>query len=320
MNINSQLRQLTFWEYIQSPLEGAEEKRKSHRTERQVDSAVSSKGRLKDLQASSCQLQLFVMEGSQVIPNVTILSDNLNTCASTTRAQNLFQKLESGSILSGENLSTFWNELSSRISSGLSLPTATDSVDLDGNWLSGIAYTMQSNSWFKMFSSSVGNKSLFRICCPASTVSVVGSAVCESTEKKKALQYGKNPLRQRNKPKPNSVLKIPLFPDRQQHLIWKQWLAAYRWVYNQCVEFYNQSRSLAPKQSLDQYIQQLQSLPLNEWTKCLGNTRQEDVCEALSASRKSRKTNGGKDKLRFRSCQNKSQAIQFNPGAYRNGK
>jgi len=260
------------------------------------------------------------MQESKAIPNLTILSDKLNTGASNTRAQNLFQKLSSGSILDGENLSPFWNELSSRISSGLSLPTATDSVDLDGNWLSGYAKTMQSNSWFKTFSSSVQNKSKFKICCPSDVAAVVGYAASESISQKKTRCYGKNPLRQSNKPKPNNVLKIPLFPDRQQHLIWKKWLAAYRWVYNQCVEFYNQGRSLAPKQSLDQYIQQLQSLPLNEWTKCLGNTRQEAVCEALSASRQSRKANGGKCYLRFRSCQNKSQTIQFNPGAYRNGK
>ena len=271
------------------------------------------------MQASSCQLQLFVMEGSQVIPNVTLLSDNLNTCASTTRAQNLFQKLSSGSILDGENLSPFWNELSSRISGGLSLPTATDSVDLDGNWLSGIAYTMQSNSWFKTFSSSARNKSLFKICCPSSTVSALGSTVYESTKKNEARKYGKNPFKRSQNITPNSVMKIPLFPEPELHRIWKRWLAAYRWVYNQCIEFYNYNRVLPEGQSLDQYIQQLQSLPKNEWTKCLGKTRQEAVCEAQNARRQSRKANNGKTCLRFRSCRSFSQAIQLKNDAYRKG-
>jgi len=51
----------------------------------------------------------------------------------------------------------------------------------------------------------------------------------------------------------------------------------------------------------------------------LGNTRQEAVCEATSACRQSRKANAGKCYLRFRSCRNKSQAIQFKNSAYKNG-
>ena len=132
MNIIPQPKQLTFWEYTQSLSEGGKEKGKSRRTGRRGGNAVSSKGKSKDLQASSCQLQLFAMQGCQVIPNVTILSDNLSTCASTIQRQNSFLKLSEGLILDGENLSPFWNELSSRISSGLLLPTATDSADLEG--------------------------------------------------------------------------------------------------------------------------------------------------------------------------------------------
>ncbi len=319
MSIIPQPKQLTFWEYIQNSSEGGNEKAKSRGTGRRVGSAVSSKGKSKDLQASSCQLQLFVMQGSQVIPNVTILSDNLNTCASTIQKRSSFLRLEEGLILDDANLKPFWNELSSRISSGLSLPTATDSADLDGNWLSGYANTMQSNSWFSMNSSSARNKSLFRICCPSSIASVLGSSVCENTEKKSAKKYGKNPFKRSRNVQPNSVKKIPLFPEPELYAIWKKWLAAYRWVYNQCVEFYNYNRVLPEGQSLDQYIQQLQNEPKNEWTKCLGKTRHEAVCEAISASRQSRKANGGKGWLRFRSCRSKSQVIQFKNDAYRNG-
>ncbi|MGK7904133.1 MAG: RNA-guided endonuclease InsQ/TnpB family protein [Hormoscilla sp.] len=178
---------------------------------------------------------------------------------------------------------------------------------------------MRSNSWFSTSNNLVQNKSLFRICCPSSTVSVIGSTVGESTEKKSAKKYGKNPFKRSHNVPPNSLLKIPLFPEPELHVIWKKWLAAYRWVYNQCVEFYNNNRSLSEGQSLDQYIQQLQTNPKNSWTKCLGNTRQEAVCEAQNASRQSRKANGGKCFMRFRSCRNKSQAIQFKNTAYRNG-
>ncbi len=95
-------------------------------------------------------------------------ADNLSTCASTIQRRNSFLKLEEGLILDGEKLKPFWNELSSRISSGLSLPTAIDSADLDGNWLSGYANTMRSNSWFSTSNNSVQNKSLFWIFCRSS--------------------------------------------------------------------------------------------------------------------------------------------------------
>lgn len=228
------------------------------------------RGNCADLQASRYQLQLLAMQGSQIIPNIKILSDNLNTCATTIQKRNLFHKLSEGLILDGENVSPFWNELSSKLSSGLSLPTATDSALKATNWLSGYASTMQSNSWFR----SVQSKSLFRILCPASTASVLGATAWLSTEKKSAIKYEKNPFKKSQKVPPNSILKIPLFPEPELHAIWKQWMAAYRWVYNQCVEFYNSNRVLAEGQSLDQYIQGLQKLPKNQWTKCLASILQ----------------------------------------------
>jgi len=294
-----------------------ERKITSHRTEGGIGGTREKKSI--DSQSNQQQLELFATRGSQLIPNAKILSDNLSSCAATTRAQNLFRKLETDSILDGENLAPFWNELSSAMSIGLSLPTKTDYAVRDENWLSKYASIMQSNSWFSTRAVSVQSKSLYRICCPSSTASVLGYTVNENIKEKKARSYGKNSFKRSKNITPNSVLKIPLFPEPELHKIWKRWLAAYRWVYNNCVEFYNNNRSLSDGQSLDQYIQQLQNLPENEWTKCLGNTRQEAVCEAQNASRQSRKVNGGKCSLRFRSCKNKSQAIQFKNSAYKNG-
>ncbi|MGK7900586.1 MAG: RNA-guided endonuclease InsQ/TnpB family protein [Hormoscilla sp.] len=265
---------------------------------------------------SSHQLELFAIHGTEIIPNVTLLGNNLNLCANSIQNRKTFQKLSEGLILDNGNLTPFWNELSSRISNGLSLPTETDSVRYE-NWLNVYARAIESNSWFSATGSSVHGKSLFKIKCPASTDSILGTTVCE--EKKKSRKYGNNPFKKSQNIQPNSIKKIPVFPEPELHVIWKQWLAAYRWVYNQCIEFYNNNRALPEGRSLDQYIQQLQSEAKNEWTKCLGKTRQEAVCEAQSASRQSRKANGGKGWLRFRSCRSKSQVIQFKNDAYRNG-
>ena len=143
---------------------------------------------------------------------------------------------------------------------------------------------------------------------------------CEDTKKKSVKKYGKNPYKKSKKVQPNSLLKVPVWPSIELHKIWKQWLAAYRWVYNQCVEFFNQQQVLPKGKSLDQVIQIRQTEPENEWSKCLGKTRQEAVGEAEQAYKQAKAANQAKIfQLRYRSCRDKSQTIQFKNDAYRNG-
>lgn len=268
------------------------------------------------------QLELFVTQELALVPNVTILSDNLNSCAQNTQRLSTFQKLEVDSILRGNGSSPFWNELSATISSGLSWPTPTASPGLDLSWLGGYAKNMMLNSWFSTNVSSVLNKNLYQICCPSFIASVLGFTASESTESKLDLSYGKNPFKKSQNVTPNSVVKVPIFPCEKLHFIWKQWLAAYRWVYNKCIELLVGGFRATKECSLDQKIQGIQP----EWTKSLGKTRQEAVCEAQSAYHQARKARESKPKIergqfkmRFRSCRDKSQTIQFKNDAYRDG-
>jgi len=266
------------------------------------------------------QLPLFVMQGCRAIPNETILRDRLNYCSQDSQKQKSYQKLAADLILSGNDSSPFWTEFAQVISNALSLPTQTDSLDLDLNWSSGYANVTSANSWFSMTASNLPNKNSFKICCPSSTASVRGFMGCEDTKKKSGKKYGKNPYKRSQKVQPNSVFKVPVWPTPELHKIWKQWLAAYRWVYNQCVEFFNHQRTLPKGKSLDQLIQSQQVQPENEWTKCLGKTRQEAVCEAELAYKQAYSANNSPSvQLRYRSCRNKSQVIQFKNDAYRNG-
>ncbi|MBR8838589.1 MAG: transposase [Stigonema ocellatum SAG 48.90 = DSM 106950] len=138
--------------------------------------------------------------------------------------------------------------------------------------------------------------------------------------------YGKNQYKKSQNQPPNSLAKIPIYPCEDLHKIWKQWLAAYRWVYNQCVEFLNSGLKLPKGLSLDQHIQNLQRFPYLEWTQCLGKTRQEAVCEAEQAFRQALRAMNRKPKkertsvrLKFRSCRDNSEAIKFKNDAYKSG-
>lgn len=326
MSISPQPKQLEFWESTPNLSEGGIELEKSKRTVPQAGKDVSSKRKLKGSAEENEQLELFVTRGSVLVPSVTILSDNLNTCANDIQRLKSFQKLGQDSILRGENCSPFYNELCSMIFSALSLPTPIGYADLDLNWLGGFANRMSANSWFSTTVNSAPNKSLWQICCPSSTVSLLGFTDSENIEKKLELSYGLITYKKSQKIQPNSVSKIPILPSKELHLVWKQWLAAYRWVYNQCIEFFNSGLSLPKGLSLDQHIQNLQQFHHNEWTKCLGKTRQEAVCEAEQARKQAKrawialpKELRGFFNMKFRSCRNKSQVIQFKCDAYKDG-
>lgn len=315
-------KQLGFWESIPSLSDGGRKKRKSKRTGLQEVKEGFSKKKSKDLLDMNRQLELFVTQESVLLPSATILSDKLNSCAQDTQRLSAFQRLEADSILRGSACLPFWNELSAAISTGLSWPTLTGSSDLDLNWLDGYVKSMTLNSWFSTTVSSVQNKNLFQICCPSSIASVAGFTDSENTENKLARSYGKNPFKKSQNVSPNSVVKIPVFPCKELHIIWKQWLAAYRWIYNKAIELLVGGFKSAQGNSLDQQLQAIQP----EWTKCLGKTRQEAVCSAQSAYRQARKVQAikpkkerGAFKMRFRSCRDKSQVIQFKNDAYRDG-
>jgi len=124
MSIIPQSKQLTFWEYIQSPSEGGNEKVKSHRTEPQVGSydVPRELSRTKGGHRRFLKREIERFAGIE-LPTTTVCyakvssysqrddarADNLNICAPTIQRRNSFHKLESSLILDGENLSPFWN-------------------------------------------------------------------------------------------------------------------------------------------------------------------------------------------------------------------
>ncbi len=264
MNISHHAKQLGFWESTPSLLGDGKKRAKSKRTVLQEVKGVSSEQRSKSLAEESGQLELFAMQGSALVPNVTILSDNLNTLANDTQRLSAFVKLEADSILRGRNCSPFYNELCNMIFKGLSLPTLTDSADSDLNWLGGYANKMSANSWFSTTVNSHQSRNSWQICCPSSTVSLLGFTDSENSREKSGRSYGQNPFKTRQHLTPNSVVKIPVFPCEALHKTWKQWLAAYRWVYNQCIQFFNSGFVLPKGLSLDQHIQSLQQISENE--------------------------------------------------------
>ncbi|MGB5631638.1 MAG: transposase [Waterburya sp.] len=95
--------------------------------------------------------------------------------------------------------------------------------------------------------------------------------------------------------------------------MWKQWLAAYRWIYNWTMA--------QLKSGSNQSAFNLQSLARGserpDWVKELpGHQLQEAVADAVDAYKQAKK-NGGDGK--FKSCRSYSQVIKFKVGNFKNG-
>ncbi len=107
------------------------------------------------------------------------------------------------------------------------------------------------------------------------------------------------------------MLKIRVYPTRELHKVWKQWLAAYRWVFNWAISELKQGFS----GDLAKSYRASNSIPF--WVRFLPGHQAQEACdEALDAHRQA-KRNGGV--ARFKSSRASSQTIQFKVGNYKRG-
>lgn len=281
----------------------------------QVDKGATTSKKLKKPQDNPDQLSLFAMRESALIPSVTILSDKLNSFVQDFQVRNFYQKLEVGLILGGENSLPFWTEFSMAMSNALWLPTPTDLYDLGLSWLSGSAKRQDANSWFSMNANSAQNKNSLQICCPSSIASVAGFTDSESTTNKSGKHYKKTArhahTKSQTKLPPNSVQKIRVYPTPELHKVWKQWLAAYRWVFNWAVA------QLKDGFEGDLHKTYRASPVVPDWVRSLPGHQAQEACdEAFDAYRQAKRNKG---EARFKSCRARSQTIQFKPGNYKRG-
>lgn len=290
-------------------------KEKSKRSKRLVVKGDTQSRTSKEQEAKLQKTKSFyTLEFPQVVSE-TSSTDKLVIYSQHIQQQNLLQKLEAGSILGGESSYPFWNEYSKEISKYLSLPSPTDYVDLGFNWLNGYAKNTNANSWFSITANSVHNNNLLRICCPSSTASVLGFTDLGST-KNKSRKIKRSSRHQSTKQKPNSVLKIRVFPSKELHKVWKKWLAAYRYIYNEAINLFHCFDCLnLSAEAMDKFIQKLEVIP--EWVLELpGHQRQEAIFEADDAVKRAKVDNG---QASYKSCRKPRQTIQFKPGNFKNG-
>ncbi len=207
----------------------------------------------------------------------------------STPKRKLFKKSEVVSTSKERNFFFYWDESCLETSQWLSLPIKIDSQGLDLTSSNGSVTRITANSWFSTSQTLVQNEKWLKIFSPYSTALAADSTDSESTKLKSK--------------------KIKVYPSRELNQVWRKWLAAVRFCYNQAIS-HQRLNGKTSKLSLRNAIMQ-SDLP--DWVKdtpC--HIRQNAVFDAHLAF------SASKD-AKFRSVRSYSQSIKFNASNFSKG-
>jgi putative transposase len=248
-----------------------------------------------DLQLSLFDVPLFTPE-SQVPSNEKTYSVNVIISNLNTLRQKLSQKLAEVLTTKERSFLPYWNELCQEISSALLSHIKTDSLDLASTSSLGCVPKTLAKSWFSTKLNYLPTKKWLRTSLQSSIVSQPDCTDYENTNLKS--------------------LKIRIYPEEKLHQIWKKWLAATKYCFNQSIAYLRKHGKIS-KYDLRKLI--LNNSP--DWVKeCPYNPKGEAVLDAHKAFVDSLKS--GTKQLcagKFRSWRDARRAIKFQPENYSNG-
>ena len=308
------MKQLTPWGFASEPSDDGKPRAKSTLSERRpVKDGTTSKSSSRKSQKTDEDAPLLSMLASLPDLKLRTCIDKLSDYQRSIQAQKLLRKWQEDLILGGRDCSPFWDEFSKEISELLWLPTKTDSQGLDLTLSNGYVSNLIAKSWFSTKITSVPTKSLLPISSPSCTVSPAGFIPLENTPSKSKNSYKKAPRHKRKKAAPNRTLKIRVYPEAKLHKVWKQWLAAARYCYNQAISLIKSNPSLSAYSLRDA----VRDSDLPDWVKNAPNhPRENAIFDAHDACKQAKKQGGN---ARYRSCREPVQAIKFNACNFKSG-
>ena len=231
------------------------------------------------------------MPGFQVAGTKQTLIDKLASLKASIQTQNLSQISVQGLTLSERDLEPFWNECVKGMSDLLWLPTKTDSPVLGLTLSNGCVNLTVQNSWFSTKTTFPQSEKWLKTYLPLST-----SFRADCTDS------GSTNLQSK---------KIRIYPEPELHKVWKKWLAACRYCFNQAISMQRNSKTRIGKLKLRNMVMQ-SDLP--DWVKEVPcHIKQNAVFDAHQAYLASRDA-------KFRSIRNPQQSIKFNNSNFTSGK
>ncbi len=292
--MSAQEKQLEFWEFPKEPSEDGKKLEKSRPFARQETSVDTT------LQATQLALVGIGLPYSMPVSlpqnkkKTSIVSVNILKLDILT--QSLSMKLGADSTTKDKNFYPYWNGSCQELSNVLWSHIKTGWQDLALSCSIGSVQKILVNSWFSTKLSYLPNANWLTTSLQSSTVSQPDCTDSENIRLKS--------------------LKIRIYPSPSLHPIWKKWLAASRYCFNQGIAYQRKHGKIS---RIDLRKVVLKNVP--DWVKETPYSfRVQAVYDAHEAFTNSRK-NGTKlaDAGRFRSVRDRVQSIKFRPEDYKNG-
>ncbi len=230
---------------------------------------------------------------------------NVNISNPNTLMENLSKKLEEDSTTNGKKCLPYWSGSCQEMSNLLWSHTKIGSQDLVSICSNGVELFARQGStpntlvksWFRAKLNYLPNRKWLRTSCQSSTVSQLGCTDLENTHLKSQ--------------------KIRIYPEKSLHQIWKQWLAASRYCFNQAIA-YQRKHGFISKYDLRKVV--LNS-DLPDWVKeSPYHLKVNAIYDAVMAFKASRKSGAKQQEAgKFRSIRDRIQSIKFRVEDFKKG-
>jgi putative transposase len=185
----------------------------------------------------------------------------------------------------------YWNASSHKMSEWLSLPTKDEWQEEALTNSNGFQTKTGANSWYQAKQTLVQNKKWLKTSLQSPTSSVVDCVDCTDGENIKLKSH-----------------KLRIYPTPELHKVWRKWLAACRYCFNQAIAM-QRKKPLSKLQLRNEVMRG----DLPEWVKetpC--HIRQNAIFDAYRAFKAS-------SQAKFRSIRDYSQTIKFNDSNFKKG-
>jgi putative transposase len=218
-----------------------------------------------------------------------ICSVNVNISYPNILKENLSKKLEEDSTTSAKKCLPYWNGSCQEMSNLLWSHTKIGSQDLASICSNGSAPNTLAKSWFSTKLNFLPNQKWLKTSFQSSTASQPDCTDSENIHLKSQ--------------------KIRIYPEKNLHRIWKQWLAASRYCFNQAIA-YQRQHGLISKYDLRKVV--LNS-DLPYWIKeSPYHLKVNGIYDANAAFKASRKSGTKQQEAgKFRSIRDRIQSIKF---------
>lgn len=236
------------------------------------------------------QPQASVTPASQATSKKMISNDKLNGSANDARKRKSLLTSAVDSTSKEKACVPYWNEACRVNKSRCWSPTLTDSPDLALNSSVGFSNATVEKSWFSVnLQKAVHRKNSLKTFLPS-----LPSSLPEATGFASTLSKSR---------------RIKLYPTPKQAAMFRSWMAASRWCYNQTIDFINKLEGPRPHWT---QVKKLILVTCPEWMKAVPfqvkGIAVKDACEAFSAQKIKAKKTGIPFRMSFRKRRNPQQS------------